>query len=525
MSVIFPNKWIGRRKKTEASVVLRRQVPIRFDEPARSWLGGLPQMPDNIRWPRTASNGAPLHFIAQIACADLPKQIWNGRGPRDGWLLLFVDVLQMEDSSEEWENCDDLSDFFWLACRRAAGLLGFGGGGLVQVLHINRLGPERQPPEGMTTVRHAMGDYIGRFEPMVREGVPKLWRRWPVDLVVQEIPLSPSEDSGIKWEPLQITGADLYGAPEDDERIDRFTDPELRPLTWRGALYLVDGIRDTLAKQAFDGLLTAPSPEPGWLAAKIAKTETDIPSIEADAAATVAHLQNPPSDMTPEQRAWCERHIVSQRKAAALERRNLADLSVFSRPGGEAALGAEMEQTSAAHLKWRAEQPQVLDSLRTRILGKNLEAPLGVDWSVLKANLTASPTEYWNNWTYTERKVRRSLLDYGENCLAMVLREDVLDLYSRDAAARAVIPPAILAEIEPKLRNIGISRAPHRMGGPRDVVQGYASRTDDDLLFQIFSDDAMGWMWGDLGALFVYLKPFNLKVRRFKRVYAWIDGH
>jgi len=96
---------------------------------------------------------------------------------------------------------------------------------------------------------------------------------------------------------------------------------------------------------------------------------------------------------------------------------------------------------------------------------------------------------------------------------------------TRDAAARAVIPPAILAEIEPKLRNIGISRAPHRMGGPRDVVQSYASRADDDLLFQIFSDDAMGWMWRDLGALFVYLRPFNLKVRRFKRVYAWIDGH
>src|SRR4051794_34286422 len=95
-------------RKANASVVLRRQVPIRFDEPARSWLGGLPQMPDNIPWPRTTGNGAPLHFIAQIACADLPKQIWNGRGPRDGWLLLFVDVLQMEDSGEEEPDIDNL---------------------------------------------------------------------------------------------------------------------------------------------------------------------------------------------------------------------------------------------------------------------------------------------------------------------------------------------------------------------------------------------------------------------------------
>jgi hypothetical protein len=521
----FPGKRIGREKRPEASVVLRRQVPVRFDEPARSWLGGLPQMPDNIRWPRTARNGASLHFVAQIACADLPKQIWNGRGPRDGWLLLFVDVLQMEDSSEDWENCDDLSDFFWLACRRAAGLLGFGGGGLVRVLHINRLGPERQPPEDMSTVRHVMSDSIGRYTPTVREGVPKLWRRWPVDLVVQEVPPPPSEDSG-KWEPLQITGADLYGAPEDDENIDRFADAELRPLTWRGALYLVDGIKVTMAKQAFDGLLTAPSPEPGWLAAKIAMAETDILRYEADAAAAAADLQKFRSTLTPEQRASLERYIATQREAAALERRNLADLSVFSRSGGEAALGAEIERLGAAHLIWRDEQPRALESLRTRILGKDLEAPLGADdWSTLKAGLTASPTEYWNNWTYARRKEHGSLLDYGNNSLPMVLREDVLDLYTRDAAARAVIPPAIMAEIEPKLRNIGISRAPHRIGGPCDVVQDYASRADDDLLFQIFSDDAMGWMWGDLGALFVYLKPLNLKARWFKRAYAWIDGH
>src|SRR5262249_43434417 len=157
---------------------------------------------------RTA-NGAPLHFIAQIACADLPKRIWDGRGPRGGWLLLFVDVLQMEDNSE---------------------------GRLVQVLHVDRLGPERQPPEDMPTVRHAMADYIGRFEPEIRDGVPKLWRRWPVDLVVQEVPPPRSEDSGTGWEPLQVTGAELYGAPEDEENIDHFAEAEPRPLTWRGAL-------------------------------------------------------------------------------------------------------------------------------------------------------------------------------------------------------------------------------------------------------------------------------------------------
>lgn len=126
--------------------------------------------------------------------------------------------------------------------------------------------------------------------------------------------------------------------------------------------------------------------------------------------------------------------------------------------------------------------------------------------------------------------MRRSLLSYGDSALQMAQREDVLDLYTRSAAARAAIPPALLAELEPKLRSIGISFAPHRMGGPRDCLQGYASPGDDDLLFQIFSDDTMGWTWGDLGAEFVYLKPSRRWLWQwwrwpFNHVYAWLDGH
>jgi hypothetical protein len=107
----------------------------------------------------------------------------------------------------------------------------------------------------------------------------------------------------------------------------------------------------------------------------------------------------------------------------------------------------------------------------------------------------------------------------------MVLREDLLDLYSRSVTAQASIPPALLALLEPKLRNIGVTRAPHRMGGPRDVMQGHANPADDDLLFQIYSDDAMRWTWGDLGALCIYLKPSDLRAQRFRRIYAWLGGN
>lgn len=80
------------------------------------------------------------------------------------------------------------------------------------------------------------------------------------------------------------------------------------------------------------------------------------------------------------------------------------------------------------------------------------------------------------------------------------------------------------AELEPKQRHIDRSVTPHRMGGPRDVLQGWADPDDDDLVFQIGSDTRWDGC-GGVGAVFVYLKPLYLKARWFRRGYAWVDGH
>ena len=105
------------------SVILRRQIPPRFEAP-RSWLGGLPMMPDHVEWPRSISSEhpergeRPLHFVAQIACADLPAELWGGLGPRHGWLLLFIDPNQG----------------------------GPEGPDAFRVLYVDTLGAERRPP-------------------------------------------------------------------------------------------------------------------------------------------------------------------------------------------------------------------------------------------------------------------------------------------------------------------------------------------------------------------------------------------
>src|SRR5215470_2088144 len=529
MSVIFLGQWFGHRTGAQPSVVLRRQVPIRFDEPARSWLGGLPQMPDNIAWPRVAK-GAPLHFIAQIACADLPKQMWHGRGPRDGWLLLFVDVLQMEDDSESllsllaqaWHGEEDESE-----------------ARLIRVLHIDRLGGERQPPDDMPTVRHALADHIGQFEPQIREGVPKLWRRWPVDLFVQEVPALPTGDG--KWEPAQLTGAELYGAPEDEANIDDFAEAQPRPLTWRGALYVIEALLRTFSTDKYGyehnfkhnngGVANVLEWEPGWLARSLATLEASVVERAAALAQATTNLQQCPPEASPTERAELEHWVLYHRQVHSDAEGKLADMARLSQQWTEDALTAEIARACDAHMSWVDRQRSDLEHMRKHVLMTDLDALMGDEsWAAMKADMIAAETEYWTNFDGSMecvqlRKMRMTLLDYAEHGCKFALREDLLDLYSRSAAAQASIPDALRAELEPKLRNIYRATTPHRMGGPRDVLQSWAAPDDDDLLFQIGSDHAMGWMWGDLGALFVYLNPVCLKVRWFKRAHAWIDGH
>jgi Domain of unknown function (DUF1963) len=68
--------------------LLKPQLPIRDGIEPRSWFGGKPRLPDDAPWP--SIEGKPLCFLAQICCADLPKEVWEGLGPRVGWLVVFI---------------------------------------------------------------------------------------------------------------------------------------------------------------------------------------------------------------------------------------------------------------------------------------------------------------------------------------------------------------------------------------------------------------------------------------------------
>jgi uncharacterized protein YwqG len=543
-------KALPKPSDKQVSVILKRQVPIRFDETARSWLGGLPMMPRLAKWPRDKA-GAPLHFVAQIACGDLPAQLWNGLGPRKGWLLLFVETIKLEDDAD---------------------------GGLVQVMHTTELGQEQEPPTDAPTVRHTMSDYIDYSKPTIRPGVPKLWRKWPVDLVVQEYDLSGGDEA--RYGPRDIAAEDLYGAPVSDKGVLDASFDLRRPLTWRGALYVIEGLRRDLAPDDFKrnfvgnlGLLEPPESDQNAYNAEFQRRVAGHPACaDRDVGwgpRVKAITDSLEAELKAERRTgWMMRaflalEVVKARSgqwrdkyqqdidqggdaldATSLQRLRgsvayhtnlLAELeehraylngllSAYPGAAGEEAFNTEIREMGEAHLAWGVQMASMVARLLKDIQAQNLDTALPEDdWSKIIGAVKNTTSTYWAKTGDTRvlAKVERSL-SFRKH-VDMAIREDLLDLYTRSKDTCAALPAELIADLEPRLRYV-YPGLPHRMGGQANPVQGEADASTP-LLFQIASDRPMGWMWGDVGALYVTVSPDDLRRNRFNRLEAWIEGH
>ncbi|NIJ38996.1 hypothetical protein FHR22_003730 [Sphingopyxis panaciterrae] len=79
---------VERRGAETVSLRLVPQIPPRDIGVAASWLGGSPRLDPRMAWP--AIRETPADFLAQIDCAALPADLWDGLGPRSGALAFFI---------------------------------------------------------------------------------------------------------------------------------------------------------------------------------------------------------------------------------------------------------------------------------------------------------------------------------------------------------------------------------------------------------------------------------------------------
>ncbi|BCW91131.1 hypothetical protein sos41_43100 [Alphaproteobacteria bacterium SO-S41] len=459
-------------------------------------------MPATIEWPRSVSaeypdRGArPLHFLAQIACADLPAALWGGLGPRRGWLLFFVDPNQ---------GVPDGPDAF-------------------RILHTATLGAERPPPADLGPVHD--GVYTGPSYDHCRSpaDVPSLWRRWPVDLVT--VPNAARIENGRTLVAPENFAAILYeGAPVAP---DRQRPPDPAPFSWRGALYVLDGLARSLAKPwpelQIPARLVEWMNEPGYLTTIL----SDLDAREAAWAETHrARLEGPePADEAERAR---RAHL---RAGAAKRGRERAALAAFLTANVTPdSVIAALRHEDDARRRWRTEAAARVAAERASVLAHDLDTPLSAEgWAALETRLQQDTVSSWV-FRWVERGGERLHVSFEEIETRLLsgqrtgIGELVADYYV-DPARRALIPPAVVAAFEPHWRSL-YSNRPHRIGGYHDGLQSDAEigPARELLVFQIATDDAMQWCWGDAGAYYVFAAPDALERLDFSDARLDLECH
>ncbi|WP_447726336.1 DUF1963 domain-containing protein [Sphingomonas koreensis] len=513
------------------SVVLRRQIPIRFDEEARSWIGGLPRMPVETEWPRVKPK-KPLHFVAQVDCTSLPQELWGGLGPRDGWLLLFVDIEAIVEEK-----------------RRP----------IARVLHVTETGPEAAPPAGLYFARNSVFN-LDRL-PGAMPGVQRRhFRKWPVDLVIMAADTS------------ELTGSELYGAPEND--LGPFAQMRDRPMTWRGAYIILAELVEKHGADGFErnwvdhsgGLLDYPEPDasdfnkdwterrqrlPEWGEMSPQLTEADsrlraqmyeerrkgwtlraFKVLDEETPKSLAHLDDYRAklatalDQGDNSAAYVLQQSVDyfERKVADQQAHRAYLEELFAQYPSEEAFVAEINRVGRAHIEWAQRSQDRLRELLNQAGTMDPDAPItSGDWDGIAAQIASMKSVYWQKIYDTEllRKVERDI-SYASS-LGHVVREEVLDRYASPPSSADGLDPDIVAELEPRLRNLECDR-PHKLGGFVDSVYGDPLEKGHLLLFQTASDAATGWIWGDLGMIYVSIHPSDLKAGSFDKVEAWLEA-
>ena len=189
---------VAANERPKPFVRLVPQVPILPGTSPRSWFGGAPSLPEGTAWP--VCDGKPAEFLAQIDCSGLPADLWDGVGPRAGWLSFFL-------GTEEG----------YIAAK---------------IVHTRSRGAPVQPPRLMNFEWLNLSEIPTMdWTSLARKDVPK----WPVDVVWVS---SPEEDPLVR--------APVSGGRDGDPRAVRYetgfalTEPGWKPFDWETTLLLLD---------------------------------------------------------------------------------------------------------------------------------------------------------------------------------------------------------------------------------------------------------------------------------------------
>lgn len=473
-------------------VVLRRQVPLKTGAP-RSWLGGLPMMPTGFDWPTGSEH--PLHFVAQIACEDLPADLWNGLGPRTGWLLFFLNPN---------DHLEAKSTF--------------------RVLHTPELGKERAAPEGLGPVNDgSFADYDHDF--MANADKPSVWMRWPVDIV--EVPAEVYKNEGRSSATPPGFAAQLYPDSEIMGDGSRYSaEPFAIGCLIEPLRQAVEKLRgpDTAPyeKQAakdFERLEHVGGPQK-LVTEKIERVEKSRNNL----AALEGQADNPDADANIGKRIeYLTAHI-------AHEEADLAHLQqiVEAHPTSDAFIGFLRNQHEQI-LTWRTETADELSILAGHWSSKPPETPLSTtETDQFTYDMKQLSRDRWilrsgGEGHLIAENVPLTAHDYLKNITGKASAHFAVESYL--ASQSDLLGDERLAQLEPWLRRL-YKNMPHRMGGYHDGIQSDAEPGQQPaaLLLQLACDDPLYWTWGDSGGVYFWINHRALAESRFDEAQCELES-
>lgn len=432
-------------------------------------------MPEHVAWPRSISaeyperGERPLHFVAQIACADLPPQLWGGLGPRHGWLLLFIDPNHFPPL----------------------------GSDTLRVLHIESLGPERAAPVDLGPVDDGKHRGSDAYEYCRSPAdIPSTWRRWPVDLVAAADKALEEED-----DPARDTPSDSEMLLDEGLPVAHVAPRDPQPFTWRGALYVLNvserPLAGSLSSLKLDEDFVSRLRKPGYIDTVL--LEYNERSAE-----------------------WADTYRAEGRAALAafLERYPTAD-----------AIIDHLHEADRRYRAWRVSACERLARERASILTHDLDTPMPVSaWQSLQERLKRDTFRYFTTQRKLKGGEWRHFLweeDVSVYPNGYVANFELVADYYVDTRLRKLIPPSVLSTFEPYWRCHDCN-LPHHMGGYHDVdVQwGIPSGPTEDLrLFEIGSDSAMNWLWADVGAYYVVIDVKSLRKGDLSKARLYLESH
>lgn len=491
------NTWRQpERVEERATVVLRKQIPPR-DEPPRSWIGGLPMMPEDIAWPRWVNKDKggdeeePCHFICQIALADCHPDLWGGLGPREGWLLLFA-------------NSNDCEGHY-------------------QFVYTRELGAERVPPDDIGPIHD--GTYTGQTSWVARETV---YPRFPVDLV--SMPNRTYERDGvIHASPANLDQLLYEGQAIGDNRPFR----ELKqPFTWgcvalaaRAAIAAMDDTRAQANSERYRSQMREKLLAPGGFEGIIPDKQADVERVlAADGMADIAAADPATLDETGHKRLA---YLEQQREALA------ATEALLERYPDPETLLAFIEKEGEE--TWRAETRSMLVVLAEFAEEKGRDHPLDeAEWLTVCEHLSGHDKTIWalgsahsspRGLPVTVVRRELSILEQLGHYMAQACADEAKRCYL-DPGLRGLIPADAVPGLEAHLRSLDSNR-PCRMGGYSDGVQHDVAPHPQGklLLLQMACDYALEMIWGDCGAIYAFIAPEDLAAGKFDKADVHLECH